>query len=500
MSVQRYMIAVTCGGSAVAIAAALCITVSLLTEINSFYDEVITDMGEFKGYADDAWKQMLKTTGGDRSMMMLARTRRQAYQEAPTGGGEPVTINGNQCNCAQQSTHCAAGPPGKPGAPGLDGEDGLPGKGGLHGMAVAAHHMMGGCIQCPAGPPGPPGPDGAPGPAGPSGNPGSDGSAGGVGAPGPAGPAGAPGPDGHPGTPGTPGQDGAPGTRTSNLPGPQGPPGPPGAPGHPGQDGSSSTGAPGPAGPAGAPGRDGSAGAPGGVGQAGANGSPGSDAAYCPCPPRSMLAASGASLAGEEKTETKVAPTTGNEDNAHKVIVASAGEAGVVATDSAAAKRATGEEALTGEKAVATQPSGAVLGEKTAETQPAVAAPTAVDKPVDNHPVAGTLAEAEGSGEGAPLTGTVHTENTGDSTVKTARTSGVEAPKTGDEALLTGAKTAAAEGSASPTSLEAPAGAVLAAEPPAPPNVAAPAYPSFGAGSLSSANRLRRYFSRRFHA
>lgn len=48
MSVQRTFLAAACGGSALAIVAALCMTVSILTDINSFYDVVITDMGEFK--------------------------------------------------------------------------------------------------------------------------------------------------------------------------------------------------------------------------------------------------------------------------------------------------------------------------------------------------------------------------------------------------------------------------------------------------------------------
>ncbi|KIH60969.1 nematode cuticle collagen domain protein [Ancylostoma duodenale] len=155
MSVQRYMLAATCGGSALAIAAALCLTLSLLTEINSFYDEVIIDIGEFKvrdgssskelghihnfylqGYADDAWKQMLLTTGGDRSpySVLLARTRRD-YQIPPTGIEHPPESGSDaaksaspegaggapMCNCAAQSGKCPAGPPGPPGQPGSPG-------------------------------------------------------------------------------------------------------------------------------------------------------------------------------------------------------------------------------------------------------------------------------------------------------------------------------------------------------------------------------------------
>lgn len=44
-----------------------------------------------QGYADDAWKQMLRTTGGDRSpySVILARTRRD-YQVPPTGIENPA--------------------------------------------------------------------------------------------------------------------------------------------------------------------------------------------------------------------------------------------------------------------------------------------------------------------------------------------------------------------------------------------------------------------------
>ncbi|KJH48048.1 nematode cuticle collagen domain protein [Dictyocaulus viviparus] len=107
---------------------------------------------------------------------------------------------------------------------------------------------------CPPGPPGPPGQAGAPGSDGQPGQPGESGtsSKGTPGAPGPAGAAGAPGKAGSPGQPGQPGAIGQPG-----------PAGQPGAPGQPGSDGQ--------------------------PGEPGGPGLPGSDAAYCPCPPRSNV-------------------------------------------------------------------------------------------------------------------------------------------------------------------------------------------------------------------
>ncbi|KAK6017112.1 nematode cuticle collagen domain protein, partial [Ostertagia ostertagi] len=368
MSLQRSVLAATCGGSAIAIAAALCLTVSLLTDINSFYDDVITDMTEFKGkpcrilhgmvlfyahsaivftknanmdwkgqiqgYADDAWKHMIRTTGGGRNPLdvIVARTRREGYQIPPDGveaqpeagvqaaksdsdgGGDGG--GGYVCECATKSVGCPPGPPGPPGTPGAPGEDGENGENGApgrSGLAVMAEHAMGGCIKCPQGPPGPAGPDGPAGQPGSPGNPGADGSGGGNGPPGPAGPPGPPGPNGNPGTDGAPGVDGnlpffmellpfvnfalvlgANGMRSISAPGPAGAPGPQGAPGPNGENGSSSVGAPGPAGPPGPPGNDGAPGGPGTPGSNGANGAPGADAAYCPCPPRSMLTAGAA--------------------------------------------------------------------------------------------------------------------------------------------------------------------------------------------------------------
>uniref|UniRef100_A0A1I7X2U3 Col_cuticle_N domain-containing protein n=1 Tax=Heterorhabditis bacteriophora TaxID=37862 RepID=A0A1I7X2U3_HETBA len=87
MGTQKIILATTCVGSAVSIAAALCITLSLLSDINSFYDEVIVDLVEFKGYADDAWQQMMKTNRDDdqkAESVLLRRIRRQ-YEIPPQG-------------------------------------------------------------------------------------------------------------------------------------------------------------------------------------------------------------------------------------------------------------------------------------------------------------------------------------------------------------------------------------------------------------------------------
>uniref|UniRef100_A0A0K0DRL2 Col_cuticle_N domain-containing protein n=1 Tax=Angiostrongylus cantonensis TaxID=6313 RepID=A0A0K0DRL2_ANGCA len=301
MNAQRYVLAATCGISAVGIVIALCVTASVVSEMKSFYGDVIVELEEFNGYADDAWVQMLKTTsGGDRHLSVevtLSRVRRE-YQKPPTGihavkSDAYEEEAADRCKCAPRAQNCPPGPPGpagEPGMPGEDGEKGENGKPGLTGLQGVANDISGGgCIKCPAGPPGPPGPIGIAGPEGSTGSPGIDGAVAKNGEPGAPGPAGPPGPDGKPGSDGPPGEAGAPGTKSTNEPGPPGPSGPPGSPGSDGEAGTSGAEAiPGPIGPPGLPGKDGAPGIAGPPGETGTAGPPGPDAAYCPCPARSM--------------------------------------------------------------------------------------------------------------------------------------------------------------------------------------------------------------------
>ncbi|CAJ0571016.1 unnamed protein product, partial [Mesorhabditis spiculigera] len=90
-----------------------------------------------------------------------------------------------------------------------------------------------------------------------------------------------------PGQPGAPGKDGQRGKGQPGQKGPAGQPGPQGQPGQNGNDGQ--PGAPGPQGPPGPAGSPGNAGGDGHPGGPGGPGLPGTDAAYCPCPPRSAV-------------------------------------------------------------------------------------------------------------------------------------------------------------------------------------------------------------------
>ncbi|VDL73166.1 unnamed protein product [Nippostrongylus brasiliensis] len=277
---QRMFVTFASGASGVAILAAMATVGILLSDINSFYNDAVSELDEFKDFADDAWNTMILSTKADRLESVSATFGR--IKRAAAGGS---------CPCASGPNNCPAGPPGPPGAPGAPGEDGnlgesgKPGHNGI-GMTGKPNHPVS-CIQCPAGPAGPQGPHGEQGEPGPDGQVGAGGPPGADGAPGLSGEPGDAGQPGAPGTPGLPGAPGTKGTKGRGLPGPGGAPGMPGTIGNTGAKGENGQdGNPGSEGIAGAPGQNGTKGLDGIPGTVGAPGLPGEDAAYCPCPSR----------------------------------------------------------------------------------------------------------------------------------------------------------------------------------------------------------------------
>uniref|UniRef100_W6NG19 Nematode cuticle collagen and Collagen triple helix repeat domain containing protein n=2 Tax=Haemonchus contortus TaxID=6289 RepID=W6NG19_HAECO len=271
------VVTVVAGVAAITTAFSIILVGYLINDINSFYDDAIEQLTDFKDMANSAWYEMRPSPQETlRQARSIHRPRRQ-YPE--------------HCNCAPQPENCPVGPPGPPGPEGAPGEPGLPGepgKKGLDGISISGGPGEAGCIKCPVGPPGPPGEEGPPGPPGPDGMPGLGVSAPGVGMPGPPGPSGDAGLPGEPGEPGPPGMPGADGQSAAGLPGPPGPPGPEGPPGEAGQEGEpADVGLAGPPGPPGPPGNPGLPGPDGLPGEPGSEGVPGRDAAYCPCPERS---------------------------------------------------------------------------------------------------------------------------------------------------------------------------------------------------------------------
>lgn len=276
--------------SGLVIIVSLIIAGILLQDINSFYYEVLDDMDEFKVLANDAWDEIMSVHVNHNSPISKKESIAFLF------GSKPRQKRRAICACALQAVNCPPGPPGPPGdvgLPGEPGENGKDGKPGPNGIAISTgEKTRGGCIACPPGPPGPPGPAGQAGPPGPAGIPGRPSNGGGIGQPGPPGQPGDVGRAGLPGKEGLPGAPGLPGIQGRGTPGPKGAPGPIGPAGNAGAPGESA--GPGPVGPPGPPGphgQPGIAGTPGQPGEPGAPGVPGSDAAYCPCPPRSAKTA-----------------------------------------------------------------------------------------------------------------------------------------------------------------------------------------------------------------
>uniref|UniRef100_A0A0M3I0M4 Col_cuticle_N domain-containing protein n=1 Tax=Ascaris lumbricoides TaxID=6252 RepID=A0A0M3I0M4_ASCLU len=284
----KLMVGLATAGSVFVIIMSLVAVCIIYNDINSLYDDVMDEMGEFRIVADDTWQRILllhmnptgKSDAPPSFASLFGRAKRQSFPE--------------RCHCGPSAEGCPAGPPGPrgdPGDKGPDGPDGKDGPPGVPGISTGpVQQIPTACIDCPPGPPGPPGPDGEPGEPGPPGHVGPEGRPGRPGPPGPIGEPGEPGPPGPEGRPGQPGPPGRDGKRGKGPKGPKGPAGPRGPPGEPGKDGERGPdGEPGDKGPDGRPGRDGRPGKDGRPGPAGSPGLPGPDAHYCPCPPRSSV-------------------------------------------------------------------------------------------------------------------------------------------------------------------------------------------------------------------
>ncbi|KAF8363999.1 hypothetical protein PRIPAC_90922 [Pristionchus pacificus] len=281
MDVAKVVTVTVSTAAGVSILTSLIVAGLMINDINTFWDEQVHTLGEFKFFANDAWDEMIFTNS--RAAARGASPARSIFKRHTAG--LPA-----HCACAAGPNTCPPGPRGPRGAPGRvgrEGEPGIEGRPGQYGMEMAMPASYRECITCPPGAVGPPGADGEP---GPQGKPGHEGYRG---FPGKGGLYGPPGTRGQPGAPGRPGNDGYPGHPGTNGRGGRGAPGGPGRvgrQGRPGNVGRHGTrgldGTPGPEGPAGEGGRNGEDAKNGKDGLPGGRGAPGEDAQYCPCPRR----------------------------------------------------------------------------------------------------------------------------------------------------------------------------------------------------------------------
>ncbi|VDM14418.1 unnamed protein product, partial [Wuchereria bancrofti] len=158
---ERLLIALGMATSAFIMGLSVIAIIFLFSNINDLYSDVIIEMTDFKGIADDTWSKILSVRSNElhsenryernfESLVLRAKRQFPAH-----------------CQCSAPSDRCPKGPPGPQGDPGLKGLDGAKGDDGRPGVSgvslLATFHIPGGCINCPTGPPGPPGEVGLPG-------------------------------------------------------------------------------------------------------------------------------------------------------------------------------------------------------------------------------------------------------------------------------------------------------------------------------------------------
>ena len=91
--------AVLAGGVALS---TLLFTFVMINDINSFYEDSMRELTEWKDVSNAAWRGMMPS-----GLDMLRVPRAAVHRKRQS-----------QCNCGAQPNNCPAGPPGPPGAPG----------------------------------------------------------------------------------------------------------------------------------------------------------------------------------------------------------------------------------------------------------------------------------------------------------------------------------------------------------------------------------------------
>jgi hypothetical protein len=145
MSSVKLAVKLAAFSSAAVVVLAIATSFFIVRDINQLYDEVMSDMDEFKEYSNNAWDGMLTITlpherearharrnayggGGGYQQQQAAYHGGGGYQQGPRGGGGyqqgPVSQathsvgasqfqsqqGGSQCACGRKPNHCPPGP------------------------------------------------------------------------------------------------------------------------------------------------------------------------------------------------------------------------------------------------------------------------------------------------------------------------------------------------------------------------------------------------------
>lgn len=134
----KFVVGLASVSSAIIITIALIMVGVLFQDINSLYNEVISEMDEFKVLSNDAWNGMQRLHSQEKSIDIASTIFGRQKRQYNTGGGYSAGVNGGsasggggQCNCGQRASRCPRGPPGPAGLPGVPGEDGHQGQPGI---------------------------------------------------------------------------------------------------------------------------------------------------------------------------------------------------------------------------------------------------------------------------------------------------------------------------------------------------------------------------------
>ncbi|VDN92184.1 unnamed protein product, partial [Brugia pahangi] len=134
----------------------------LVNDLNSLYDEIMSDTQEIKVINENTWNGMLQLRARKTSRNNTSRPIHQFFLRRNLKAKR--SFASQQCECGQNPNNCPRGKQGLQGEKGElggrlcfistqePGEPGTPGLPGVAGIVAVLNLPESGCVQCPAGP------------------------------------------------------------------------------------------------------------------------------------------------------------------------------------------------------------------------------------------------------------------------------------------------------------------------------------------------------------